>query len=196
MYKKKSCCLCHAAQNWVWFSFWLLHFPLTTHLIWCALSLPDLITSFLELACCSNWFRGKNAIKWASNSIPAIAVCICMCFVKVLMRAWTVLCSCYLLKVPQTVFFCLLGLFVFFHKSLFLYGIQAKDRVALSSGLVVQGQRFQGRSDFPPMLLHLRTVNLKTLGSPGPCRCRLFALHTVLWPDPSSKYWFHHAWTA
>lgn len=62
-YKKKSCCLCHAAQNCVWFSFWLLHFPLTTHLIWCALSLPDLITSFLELACCSNWLRGKYVIK-------------------------------------------------------------------------------------------------------------------------------------
>lgn len=89
--------------------------------------------------------------------------------------------------------FLFVGAFCFFRKSLFLYGIQAKDRVALSSGLVVQGQRFQGRSDFPPMLLHLRTVNLKTLGSPGPCRCRLFALHTVLWPDPSSKYWFHHA---
>lgn len=54
MCKKRNCCLCHAAQNGVWFSFWLLNFPLTTYLIWCALSLPDLIASFLELACCSN----------------------------------------------------------------------------------------------------------------------------------------------
>ena len=87
MYTKRSCCLCHAAQNCVWFSFWLLHFPLATHLIWCALSLPDLITSFLELACCLNWVRGENTIKWVSNSIPAITLCSCPGFLDVFIKA-------------------------------------------------------------------------------------------------------------
>lgn len=94
MCEKRSCCLCQEAWNGIWLSFWLLHFPFTTDLIWCALSLFDLITSFLELLRCSNWLRGKNA-KWVNNSFPAIASCTWPGFLNDLMRTWSCTCVIY-----------------------------------------------------------------------------------------------------
>lgn len=98
MCEKRSCCLCQEAQNGVWFSFWLLHFPFTTNLIWCALSLLDLITSFLELPCCSNWLIGKNA-KWVSNSFPSNSF-LNLFWLSEWLNENLVLYLCYLLRVP------------------------------------------------------------------------------------------------
>lgn len=54
---------------------------------------------------------------------------------------------------PGSVF--LFGWLFFSHKTSHPYGIGAKGCDALSSGLVIQGQHFPGRPDFPPTLLHL-----------------------------------------